>query len=80
MSILIIFKYALSARVSQKFSSCDSCRKDKKHYHENANNKRDMYRIYARELIDLGMTFDFDLQFYQKPIVAGLSLGLDLQL
>ena len=45
-----------------------------------ANNKRDIYRIYARELIDLGMTFDFDLQFYQKPIVAGLSLGLDLQL
>ena len=48
--------------MSQKFLSW---RKDKEHYPENANNKRDIYRIYARELIDLGLTFDFDLRFYQ---------------
>ena len=48
--------------MSQKFLSW---RNDKEHYHKNVNNKRDMYRIYARELIDLGLTFDFDLRFYQ---------------
>ena len=48
--------------MSQKFLSW---RKDKEHYPENANNKRDIYRIFARELIDLDLTFDFDLRFYQ---------------